>query len=384
MLKYGKLASDVITSGTTDNGSDKEWLAIGPDPAQPKRDNLYITWTSFQATGAQLWLAKSIDGGATWTTQLLFAPTNSGAFSNSLQFSNPVVDPSNGRLYVPFLHFTQALDADGVRVLASDDGGATFNFLAFNSPDAPDTTSYMVVTPGEFVDCGRNNGGFRPVLHQGSDDGGGRFGLARYVHATRLVTQPSAAALRGRLFIAVQASTSPLFGDPTGGSEIRLLYSPDGGNHWAAPLTVAPSTAKEPQHVHPSIAIDQDGNRAFVGYYVQQADTKLRTDLVSVRVDGKKLRLGRARALSTADFDLTPSNNPFPLATNPNFTTNYDRTIAACYDIGEYMSVASSNRDDCSVVAAWGDNRRLWTSPPDSPAAGEHAQADVFVTPKEE
>jgi hypothetical protein len=31
-----------------DEGSDKDWLAIGPDPKDRDRDNIYVTWTSFQ------------------------------------------------------------------------------------------------------------------------------------------------------------------------------------------------------------------------------------------------------------------------------------------------------------------------------------------------
>jgi hypothetical protein len=35
-----------------DNGSDKDWLAVGPDPSHKNRDNVYITWTSFQTNGS--------------------------------------------------------------------------------------------------------------------------------------------------------------------------------------------------------------------------------------------------------------------------------------------------------------------------------------------
>jgi hypothetical protein len=57
-----------------DNGGDKEWLAIGPNPADLTQDYIYVTWTSFQATSSQLRFGRSIDGGATWTTKTIFAP----------------------------------------------------------------------------------------------------------------------------------------------------------------------------------------------------------------------------------------------------------------------------------------------------------------------
>src|SRR5437868_1049411 len=94
-----------------DDGSDKEWLAIGPDPTAPWRDNLYVTWTSFGDTGSALMLARSTDGGLTFSSTQLFAPTDDGVQSSFIQFSNPVVDLSTGRLYIPFLHFSDS-DAD--------------------------------------------------------------------------------------------------------------------------------------------------------------------------------------------------------------------------------------------------------------------------------
>jgi hypothetical protein len=52
----------------------------------------------------------------------------------------------------------------------------------------------------------------------------------------------------------------------------------------------------------------------------------------------------------------------------------------SCYDIGEYQTLTGSGGEDgdSGVIAAWGDNRRTWTSPAGSPAAGTHSQPDVF------
>ncbi|HXB70612.1 MAG TPA: sialidase family protein [Candidatus Acidoferrales bacterium] len=375
-----------------DPGADKDWLAVGPDPAVPQRDNIYVTWTSFQTDakgntiGSQLMLARSIDGGATWSSKVVFAPVDDGINSSFLSFSNPVVDASNGRLYIPFLHISD-IDADNVRVLASNDGGQTFTFLAFHVAGAPDAFAFPVVTPGAINDCG--GGGFRNVLHQGTSLGAGRIpGTFRYVQSTRLITQPAAAASRGRLLIALQSSTSPFFGDPASGSEIKLLYSQDGGASWATPLSIAASTAANPQHVHPAIALDSKEDQAWITYYVQQADGRLRTDVTRVEIDdNNRLKLDDTSGLSTQAFDLTPNNIPTTIPSNPARTTNYDRIIATCYDIGEYMSVAvsaASDGDSGRPIAAWGDNRNSWTGPaatPLSPASAApftHAQPDVF------
>jgi len=358
-----------------DNGSDKEWLAIGFDPTAPSRDNIYVTWTSFKANSSELWLARSTDGGQTFTSRPLFAPVDTGVQSAFIQFSNPVVDASSGRLYIPFLHFSN-VDADNVRVLVSDDGGVTFRFLAFNVPGAVDAFAFPNVTPGLLNDC--KGGGIRNALVQGADQGGGRFGLPNFKQATRLVSQPHAVAARGVFGFVLNSNVSPFFGDNSQGSEIRLVASADGGRTFVPALRVAAATAADPQHVHPFVALSNGSNKFTVSYYVQQSDGRLRTDVARAQLDGGRLRLKSTSALSSTSFDLTPSN----VVRTPTANTNFDRTINTCYDIGEYQTLARSRPgdDDDDLIAAWGDNRRTWTSPPDSPAAGTHAQPDVFTS----
>jgi len=361
----------------TDNGSDKEWLAIGADPKNPSRDNLYVTWTSYYNGGNTLNFARSIDGGNTWTKKVLFAPAGDANNSSFIQFSNPVVDPLNGRLYVPFLHFSTT-NADNVRMLVSDDGGDTFSFVAFNSPGAIDAFALPNVTPGVLNDC--TSSGFREVLKQGSSTFPPQQGfIFSYERVTRLISQPSTAVFGGNVFIALNSSTSPNLWDPTAGSQIRVIFSRDGGKTWADPLVAAPSTSADPQHVHPSIAVANFGASAVVGYYVQQKNEKLRTELATLKVTGNHLKVQDRSPLSSVAFDLTPSN--VHLSSNPaDDTINWDSTIVQCYDIGEYMSVNTSSfwDADSRASAAWGDNRRSWTPPPGSLVPGVHPQADVF------
>jgi len=360
-----------------DDGSDKPWLAVGRDPADGKRDNLYVVWTSFQPDHAELRLARSIDGGVTWSAQkTLFIPvdTGPGGLTALVQFANPTVDQSTGRLFIPFLHLSD-VDTDFIKVLVSDDAGETFRFLEFNVAGAPDTAGFPNVTPGTLSDCG-TNGGVRPVLSQGANLGGGRFGLPRFRQATRLITQPSAAAANGKLFIAFNSSTSPLFGDPNSRSEIHLLFSPDGGRRFFGPFAVAVATDADPQHVLPSVSVDREGQHASVAYYVQQADGKIRVDLTTADIRRERhFRTSPPVRLSNVSFDLVPSNNPVPNVFNQFLTTNYDQAVVACYNLGEYLSITHVSG---GVLAAWGDNRNQWTSPPGSPIVGSHAQADVF------
>ena len=362
-----------------DDGSDKEWLAIGPDPTAPARDNLYVTWTSFianargQTVASELWLARSTDGGLTFSSKQLFAPKDDGTNSAFIQFSNPVVDASTGRLYIPFLHFSD-VDADNVRVLVSDDGGVTFRLLAFNVTGAVDRFAFPNVTPGILNDC--KGGGVRNALVAGLDQGGGRSGLPNFKQATRLISQPHAAAGHGSFVFVLNSSTSPFFGDPAAGSEINAVFSRDGGMNWRTTRVVASSLA-DPQHVHPALSLSSDAKKLTVTYYVQQLDSRLRTDVATLEVEGGRLHVEDRGPLSSTAFDLTPSNIKRTATAN----TNYDRTVTTCYDIGEYQALTRSRRhddDDNGVFAAWGDNRQTWLSPLGSPAAGLHAQPDVF------
>jgi hypothetical protein len=141
---------------TLDDGSDKDWLTVGPDPLHKSRDNVYVTWTSFQATGQKLRFAKSTDGGASWTSKIIFDPppdSDPTHPQNSLSFSNPVVDRFNGRLYIPFAHFSNS-DTDFIQMLISDDAGETFRLATFNMPGTPDNTLLPIVQPGELTECG--------------------------------------------------------------------------------------------------------------------------------------------------------------------------------------------------------------------------------------
>jgi hypothetical protein len=156
------------------------------------------------------------------------------------------------------------------------------------------------------------------------------------------------------------------------------LFSPDGGSSWQAPLTVAAATAEDPQHVHPAIATDAVGKHLTIAYCVQQADGKLAvhgpTAVAVNSQSGLKLQGCRLRSLGPA-FDLIPKNTRTPVFAPPP-TTNYDRTIRPCYDIGEYLSATGVGDQ---ALAVFGDNRDTWTSPPESPAAGTHTQPDVFA-----
>jgi len=148
---HGAVVVNVSTDGgrtfgagviaAVDDGSDKSWIAVGPDPNNPGRDNVYVTWTSYSSTGSAVAFAVSTDGGQTFQSKIIFAPgpdPDPTHPQNFTQFTNPVVDRSNGRLYIPFAHFSNS-NTDFLQMLVSDDAGKrsdspTSTFLEHSIP----------------------------------------------------------------------------------------------------------------------------------------------------------------------------------------------------------------------------------------------------------
>jgi hypothetical protein len=368
-----------------DDGSDKEWLAVGPDPVHKSQDNVYVTWTSFQSTGQKLGFAKSTDGGATWTSTFIYAPAadpDPTHPQNSLSFTNPVVDSTTGTLYIPFAHFSNA-DTDFIQMLISNDGGATFHFATFNIPGAPDATLLPIVQPGELTECGaalvapkRFAINLRLTLHAGNNVGGSLTGLRRFVNATRLIAQPALAVRDGVVYLAWNTSTSPFFGDPNGNSKIMFMRSDDGGSSWSNAVQV--SQPGDPHHIHPSLSIGNSPESVHVSYYTQHADGTLDLDMANSHDRGNTFPADRTVRVSSTPSALPPTNIPIPTASNPFGTTNYDRNIAQCYALGEYQSNRSDNGN---VYVLWGDTRNTITQPINAldPISGlTHPQEDVF------
>jgi hypothetical protein len=278
-----------------------------------------------------------------------------------------------GSLYVPFLHFSNA-DQDFIQMLMSDDAGQTFHFATFNIPGAPDPTVMPVTQPGELTSCGLNN--LRLTIHTALQPSAGQFGLPRYIEASRMILQPAVAARNGKLYLAWNNSTSPFFGDPSGGSNILFITSSDGGQTWTNPVIVNPLVGDH-HHVLPALAIDQDPNDVHITYYTQHTNNTLDLDMANSHDGGSTFPADRNVRVSSTSFNLPPTN--VPLSGRPTFgATNYDRQIAVCYALGEYQSLTTANG---SVYAAWGDTRNLIEQPVSTldPISGQtHPEEDVF------
>jgi hypothetical protein len=168
-----------------------------------------------------------------------------------------------------------------------------------------------------------------------------------------------------------------VFGDPASHSNILFLRSDDGGNTWTPPVIANPMVTSDPQHVLPSLAIDQDPNDVHITYYTQHANGSVDPDMANSHDRGATFPVNRAVRVSSESFNLPPTN--VPLTGAPGFSaTHYDRQIAVCYGLGEYQSVTTAHG---SVYAGWGDSRNLIMQPVNAldPISGQvHPEQDVF------
>jgi hypothetical protein len=117
--------------------NDKEWIAVDSHASSPFRDRIYVTFTRFlfnasngAYTQSPIMFASSSDGGKTFTDPKLIS-------GNALydQGSRPVVGP-DGTLYVTWVGSTRQQSLDSEWVAKSTDGGATWSKPVAVSPVA--------------------------------------------------------------------------------------------------------------------------------------------------------------------------------------------------------------------------------------------------------
>jgi len=128
----------VTTEGVDNNGNpiptgialDKEWVTVDQNSGA-----VYVTWTGFQAAGSPIYVARSDDQGATWTTPVQVNPPSSftpGGITPYSSGSNPRVN-RHGDLIIAYesavcqsLACDQATDHDAIIIAVSHDQGQTF------------------------------------------------------------------------------------------------------------------------------------------------------------------------------------------------------------------------------------------------------------------
>jgi BNR/Asp-box repeat len=122
------------------------------------RGTIYINWSAQKDNDTDVWLAKSTDGGNTWSKPLKVNDDKSGKH----QFFNwMAVDPSTGYIYIVFYDRRNYTDNQtDVYLATSKDGGVTFtNERISASPFIPSTQGFF----GDYNNISAINGIVRPI-----------------------------------------------------------------------------------------------------------------------------------------------------------------------------------------------------------------------------
>jgi hypothetical protein len=164
--------SHIFVSSSTDGGltwtpavrinDDASVATIAPDVTFGPASEIYVAWAD--RGSLDIYLDKSVDGGATWGTDTLVAsfsqvpsPIPGSTFRMFDIFSvaadaSPAGEPHSGNVYVAY-HTYESSDAN-IRVATSVDGGASFtNNVVVNADDTEDNDQVM---PGIVVDSKGN------------------------------------------------------------------------------------------------------------------------------------------------------------------------------------------------------------------------------------
>jgi hypothetical protein len=220
---------------------DKEWIACDNAPASPFRGRCYLSYSDI--ANLRLATQTSRDGGRTWSPAV-GSPDNAGR--RGIQGpAAPAPQPvalQNGVVVIPLFD-------DGIAVVRSTDGGATF------SPEtmiAPSRFAGSAVRSGPFPsvevgadgsvmmawpDCGfRTNCSGNDLLFSKSTDG------LTWTPPTRIPLGPGNHIIDGLAADPARAGRVAVtyYTDSGQKLDVRLVWSRDGGATWSRPVLLSP------------------------------------------------------------------------------------------------------------------------------------------------
>ncbi len=295
---------DASPGSNPNNFQDKEIMAID-NTGGAFDGNIYVAWTEFSASGLQIMLSRSTDGGASFST-----PVGLNLRNNGTSGAYPIVAP-NGDLFV----FWENFNIPGIEFVKSTDGGVTFT--------TPATITTLVPTgePIPSTNCGR------PALN----------GDIRTQDFPRAAIDYSGGPHHGNIYVVYNAKPAP-----DDESDIFFIRSTDNGATWSSPIRVNDDTTSN-GNFFPEIAVNDRGIIS-VSWYDRRSSPS-------------NLEIQYMRGISTdGGVSFTP-NQPITDLPDPGFppAVNFDPVIALCY-MGEYNWVVTDGSD---FLYLWGDNRNL-------------------------
>jgi hypothetical protein len=321
---------------------------------------LYVAYEAARLAGfAQVELARSANGGATFGAPVLLDPDAAGGGDREPS----IVAGKGGRVVVSFQRYDEDEERASVAVVTSSDRGATFSAPVEISPPAQNAAGsraalaldgagrlYVGWVDGSGVDLDVG-GGTASVVVAASREGGRTFGLARTAARVPSGCGPNddcgnrypavALAASSAGHVVAAAWSAGAFPDP---ARISFARSADGGRRWTAPKRLAPlPRSADRDQYGPDVAAAPDG----------------RIDLVF---------LDQARDAGTGIVDVEHVHS---LDGGKSFSrpVYLDKAAVATQrdDVAVSASVASTN---ASAAAAWSVGDVVFAARSDSAAPG--------------
>ncbi len=299
--------------------NDKPWITVGPNPEDPDKEIIYLTYTRFKERWKLAWmdeipvlqlveestaiqLVYSEDGGLTWSQPVRVSPRVvhwGEATRRVVQGSQPVVGP-DGTLYVAWFDSTDDDVWEGqaqIWVASSNDGGRTFS--------SPHLAATFLENPfSSRVTSFRFWGTSFPQMAIGPE---------------------------GEIYIAY---TSPPPDNPQDEGDVFIVRSFDGGKTWERRVRVNDDKSGRMQFF-PSVTVDSKGIVHTIWGDTRDDPTQLCYHIYySYSKDKGK----------TWEFNSRVSDFP----SNPNYAFPHGRYI------GDYFTIKAAKDD---VYITWADSR---------------------------
>lgn len=343
---------------------DKEFIVADANPLSAKRNNVYVTWTRFNAStgsgvgaNSPIYFSQSTDGGATWSTGIEISGASGActifsgeAIANACdqdQGSHPVVGP-DGTVYVAF--------ANGNTPTSGLNQHLIVKCLVANDCSIPASWSTPVKISDDY---GMQPFGPDPV--SGCEAGrqclpSNGYRMDDFVEGSISVDK------NGKLYAVWSdfrngtggscdwnggASGQAAIATPPCNQDVFYSYSTDGGATWSVAFNVTPiATFGKTAQWMPWSAVTPSGTKLYIAFYDRSYGNCETTGC-------NDITLATITSAATASPALTYMR--LTTASMPNLVVA-NNPIEASF-LGDYMWVAANGEGNPLVV--WADSRGL-------------------------
>ncbi len=323
---------------------DKEWIAVGKDPGNPENEVIYVTYTNFEQTAnifyigeapflgvptlrTTIKLVRSTDGGKTWSAPVNVSPTVVQTYGTAgsqqdvagrriVQGSQPKVAP-DGTVYVAWMDSTDDESQKGIGeiyVARSDNAGRTFR-----TPVKAATIKEPSYTPR----------------------------TARFRYWATVFPQ-IAVGPQGEVYVmygAIPNSTGPDDPKRRDDGDIFFVRSTDKGVTFSGTPTPVNGDDTSRLQFYPSIAVSPNGTIHAMWGDMRDDPNEMEYHIYyTTSTDQGK----------TWGFDLPQLNLHTPDTRVSDAPSNPNRAFPGGQFIGDYFSIAASDKD---VYMVWADSR---------------------------